>query len=88
MRKNGVHANKKKYKFGVSRISNIGDDFLPGGVRPSVEKVKAIKKAPEPKNETLLKSYLGGLGYYGRCLPNLSSVIEKLYKLTEIIMRE
>ncbi|RWS24392.1 uncharacterized protein B4U80_01971, partial [Leptotrombidium deliense] len=83
MRKNGVHANKKKCKFGVSRISYIGHDFVPGGVMPSVEKVKAIKKAPEPKNVTQLKSYLGGLGYYGRFMPNLSSVVEKLYKLTQ-----
>ncbi|RWS18871.1 uncharacterized protein B4U80_08613 [Leptotrombidium deliense] len=78
MRKNGVHANKKKSKFGVSRISYIGHVFVPGGVMPSADKVKAIKKAPEPKN-----SYLGGLGYYGRFMPNLSSVVEKLYKLTQ-----
>ncbi|RWS21805.1 uncharacterized protein B4U80_01249, partial [Leptotrombidium deliense] len=83
MRENGIHANKKKCKFGVSRISYIGHDFIPGGVMPSPDKVKAIKKAPEPKNVTQLKSYLGGLGYYGRFMPNLSSTVEKLYKLTQ-----
>ncbi|RWS18228.1 uncharacterized protein B4U80_08988, partial [Leptotrombidium deliense] len=83
MRENGIHANKKKCKFGVSRISYIGHDFVPGGVMPSQDKVRAIKKAPEPKNVTQLKSYLGGLGYYGRFMPNLSSVVEKLYKLTQ-----
>ena len=45
------------------------------------EKVKAIQDAPQPRNVTELKSYLGLLTYYSRFLPNLSNTLAPLYKL-------
>ena len=51
------------------------------GRHPLQEKVKAIKKAPSPKNVSELKSYLGLLTYYSKVLLNLGDVLALLYKL-------
>ena len=43
--------------------------------------MEAIRKAPEPSDVTQLKSFLGAVNYYGKFLPDLSSVLAPLYKL-------
>ena len=53
------------------------------GIQPTLEKVEAIRKAPEPSNVTQLKSFLGAVNYYGKFLPDLSSVLAPLYKLLQ-----
>ena len=45
------------------------------------EKVKAVVKAPKPKNVTELKSYLGLLNYYSCFISNLSTTLQPLNKL-------
>ena len=44
-------------------------------------KLDAIKHAPQPRNVTELKSFLGLLTYYGKFLPHLPTVLAPLYKL-------
>ena len=51
------------------------------GLRPHPDKVSAVQQAPTPLNVTQLKSYLGLLSYYGKFLPNLSTLLAPLYKL-------
>ncbi|KAL5500511.1 hypothetical protein EMCRGX_G012087 [Ephydatia muelleri] len=47
------------------------------------EKVEAVKNAPEPKNITELKSYLGLLTYYSRFLPRMATMLAQLYRLLQ-----
>ena len=61
------------YLFGI-RINSQG-------LHPVTEKVKAIKNAPEPQNQSSLKSYLGLLSYYSRSIPNLLNTLAPLYQL-------
>lgn len=48
---------------------------------PVEEKVRAIKEAPNPKNVAELKSFLGLVNYYGKFLPDVSTVLAPLYQL-------
>ena len=48
---------------------------------PVEAKVKAIQEAPALKNPTELKSFLGMLNFYGKFIPNLSSILEPLHSL-------
>ena len=48
------------------------------------DKVKAILEVPEPTNATELKSYLGLLNYYGKCLQHLWTILHPLYSLLQI----
>ena len=46
------------------------------GFHPFVANVKAIQEAPAPKSPTELKSFLGMLNFYGKFIPNLSSILD------------
>ena len=77
----GVTLKESKCVFlsrSVEYLGHIIDDI---GLHPSPEKVHAIQEAPEPKNVTELKSFLGLLNYYCKFLPNLATALSPLYRL-------
>ena len=43
-----------------------------------MKKVEAIKRAPTPQNIQQLRAFLGLLHYYGKFIPNLSSILHPL----------
>lgn len=52
------------------------------GIKPTTNKLKALKQAPVPTELSSLKAYLGLLNFYGNFIPNLSTEIAPLYNLT------
>ena len=44
-------------------------------------KVKAVVEAPDPRNISELRSFLGMVNYYGKFLPNLATTLSPLYCL-------
>lgn len=52
-------------------------------VRPSEEKVKAIREAPCPKNESELRAYLGMINFYAKFVLNMSTELKPLYDLLQ-----
>ena len=77
----GLRAKKHKCHFMQPQVSFLGHLIDKEGLHPIPAKVKAIQDAPKPKNVAQLKSYLGLLTYYGKFLPNLSTVLAPLYHL-------
>ena len=77
----GLRLKKQKCQFLAKSVEYLGFTIDQQGVHPSEGKVKAIKSAPNPKNLTELKAYLGLLTYYGKFLPNLANVLAPLYQL-------
>ena len=77
----GLRARKDKCQFMVPEVSYLGHRIDENGLHPLEDKVKAILEAPSPRNVRELKSYLGLLSYYGKFLPDLSSVLAPLYQL-------
>lgn len=65
----------------VPEVSYLGHRIDANGLHPLEDKVKAILEAPSPRNASELKSYPGLLSYYGKFLPDLSSVLAPLYQL-------
>ena len=55
--------------------------FSEHGLRPTDEKVKAIKEAPIPRNVTELLSLLGMLAALTNFLPKLSTLAHPRYEL-------
>ena len=70
-----------KCQFLMSSVSYLGHRIDAKGLHPLPDKIQAIMDAPDPQNVQELKSYLGLLSYYGKFLPNLSSVLAPLYWL-------
>jgi hypothetical protein len=75
LQENGMRIKRSKCEFNASAVSYLGHKIDATGLHPLQEKVEAISNAPVPKNLTELRSYLGLLNFYGRFLPNLSTVV-------------
>ncbi|CAC5378002.1 unnamed protein product [Mytilus coruscus] len=81
IQESGMRLNKDKCVFLAPEVVYLGHRIDQYGIYPVESKVKAITEAPEPKNVTELKSYLGMLNYYNRFLPDLPSKLAPLHKL-------
>ena len=79
----GLRAKRKKCYFMKTSVDYLGYRIDAAGLHPLPHKVQAIQDAPAPQSVKELKAYLGILTYYGRFLPNLSSVLHPLYKLLQ-----
>uniref|UniRef100_H3BC74 ribonuclease H n=1 Tax=Latimeria chalumnae TaxID=7897 RepID=H3BC74_LATCH len=77
----GLRLKREKCKSGVSSVVYLGHKTNATGLHPIPEKVRAIVEAPNPKNVSKLKSFLGMLHYYAKFMPNLSTVMAPLCQL-------
>ena len=77
----GLRLRKEKCSFMGSSVTYLGYRIDKEGLHPLADKVKALKQAPQPRNITELRSFLGLLTYYGKFLPHLPSVLAPLYEL-------
>ena len=71
----GLHLNRTKCFFLQPSLDYLGHRLDEHGIHPTQEKVRAIRDAPEPKNITELRSFLGLINYYGKFLSNLSMTL-------------
>lgn len=77
----GLKLRPEKCTIGVASVSYLGYRIDRHGLHPTKQKVQAILDAPEPRNQTQLRAYLGLLNFYRRFLPSASSLLEPLNKL-------
>ncbi|XP_036002862.1 uncharacterized protein K02A2.6-like [Fundulus heteroclitus] len=77
----GLRLKRSKCVFQAQSVTYLGHRISAQGLSPVEEKVRAIKEAPSPKNVAELRSFLGLVNYYGKFLPDLSTVLAPLYKL-------
>ena len=81
LEESGLKLKRSKCLLMAPSVTYLGHKIDKDGIRPLAEKVRAVQKAPEPKNVTELKAYLGLLSYYGRFMPNFAHTIAPLYRL-------
>ena len=74
---------KQKCAFVLNAVEYLGHCISGKELHPTVEKVKAIAEAPQPQNVHQLCSFLGLVNYYGKFLPQLSSMLLQTYKLLQ-----
>ena len=70
-----------KCKFLAELVEYLGHKIDAKGIHTSNCKVEAIQQASPPKNVQQLKSFLGLVHYYGKFIPNLSSLLQLLNRL-------
>ena len=80
-REHGIRAKKSKCTFLKTSVQYLGHIIDVDGLRATDDKVQAIVQAPPPRNVSELRSFLGLLNYYGRFIPNLSTLIFPLNNL-------
>lgn len=74
---------RDKCSFLLPAVEFLGHHISAKGIQPTTQKVDAIHSAPESKDVTQLKSFLGTVDYYGKFLPDLSTVLAPLYQLLQ-----
>ena len=67
-------------KDSVEYLGHVVDS---SGVSTSPKKVEAVKNAPVPMNLPQLRSFLDLVHYYGKFIPNLSSILQPLNSLLQ-----
>ena len=77
----GLRLNRAKCFFLRPSLEYLGHRIDKDGIHPTQDKVKAIREAPQAKNLTELRSFLGLINYYSKFLPNLSLKLAPLYHL-------
>ena len=81
LREHGTRLKKEKCYFMQQSVQYLGHRIDAEGLHATDDKLKAITKAPPPKNVTELRSFLGLINYYGRFIQNLSSLLHPLNNL-------
>jgi len=77
----GFRLRKEKCEYMLPEVTYLGHRITADGIQPTSDKVKAVQDAPTPKNASELKSFLGLINFYGKFLPNLSTVLSPLNSL-------
>ena len=79
----GITYNKDKCRFGVEELEFYGYRFTKDGLKPTSDKVKAVKDCKRPQTKEAVRSFLGMVGYLSRFIDRYSSITAPLRKLTE-----
>ena len=83
----GISLKREKCAFMLPEVEYLGHRISARGLQPLGSKVRAITEAPTPTNVSQLKSVLGLLNYYGRFLPDLTTLLAPLYELVQSTWR-
>lgn len=76
-----LKVRKDKCSFFQTSVSYLGHVIDSEGIHPMKEKTDAIERAPAPTNVSELRSFLALLNYYGKFVPNLSTIIQPMTRL-------
>ena len=77
----GIILKKAKCKFLADAVEYLGHKVDANGIHTSNRKVEPIQKALPPRTVQQLKSFLELVHYYGKFIPNLSSLSQPLNQL-------
>ena len=82
LHENGLRCRRDKCKFAQASVEYLGHTLSAEGITKG-SKVEAVIKMPPPTDVSTLKSFLGSVQFYGKFIPNLSTLAEPLFKLTK-----
>ena len=81
--KQGIHLQREKCEFCKTEVEYLGHRIDAKGIHPTVKKVEAIKRAPQPQDVSQLREFVGLMSYYGKFILQISTLLAPLYKLLE-----
>ncbi|KAL0098925.1 hypothetical protein PUN28_020833 [Cardiocondyla obscurior] len=79
-----IRINMDKSKFLMNEIQYCGFTLRKEGIIKQKSKMEAIKDMPHPRNPQELRAFLGMINYYGRFIPNLSTILYPLNTLLHL----
>lgn len=82
LRNNNCKLNRSKMNLCKKSVQFFGHILTDEGLKPDESKVSAIENFPAPKHKRELQRFIGMVTYLGRYVPNLSTNLTPLRKLT------
>ena len=79
--KHGFRLKREKCQFLMSAVEYLGHQIDASGIHTMPDKIDAVVNAPPPQNVSELCSFLGLVNYYGKFVPNLSTLLHPLNHL-------
>ena len=71
----GIHLQLSKCSFLQESVEYLGHRIDAEGLHTTSRKVEAVQLVPAPKYQIQLRSFLGLMHYYGKILPEMSSLL-------------
>ena len=65
----GITLNREKCQYGVNELEFYGYKFTSDGLKPTPEKVQAVKECTPPRTREEVRSFLGMIGYLSKFIP-------------------
>jgi len=81
LKENNMHIKVNKCKFAVDSVSYLGFKVDAKGIHKTDDKIKAITNVKVPNSVSELRSFLGLVNFYGKFVPDLSTIAKPLYDL-------
>ncbi len=78
-----LRATRDKCEFFKDKITYCGNKIDANGLHKCHDKLRAVAEAPQPKDVSQLRSFLGFINYYNRFLLNLATVLHPLNTLLQ-----
>ena len=83
LERHNVVINKDKCAFFQTSLEFCGHRIDADGLHKTQAKMRAITEAPEPKDVSQLRAFLGLVNYYQRFLPDLAKTLAPLHWLLQ-----
>lgn len=80
LRKYGLSINVAKSRFAEEEVEYLGYTVNKEGIRPTLDRVKAVIDFKKPSNISELRRYLGIINFYHRFIENAAAVLAPLNK--------
>ena len=74
LRETGLTLNEDKYEFRLHRLTFSGHEVTQMGIKPSEEKVAAIRQAGPPQNVSEARFFLSLAHFVSKFVPDMSSI--------------
>ena len=83
LRLHGIQVKKSKCAFMTNSVTYLGHVISADGIRPTSDKVKAIRELKQPNDVHQLRVLLGLVNYYAKFIPNQATLLSPWYKLLQ-----
>lgn len=77
----GLRLNIVKCEFFKEQISYLGHNINSEGLKKNDSNVQSVLNAPEPKDVSEVRAFLGMVNYYSKFIPEFAKKMEPLYRL-------
>lgn len=81
LHRHNIRLNLEKSKFFSNKVDYCGYTVDKEGIHKEDQKIEAIKQMPRPKSLSEIRAFTGMINYYGRFIPNLSTILRPLNAL-------